>query len=347
MTVRDLVASRRVIVCTGTGGVGKTTVAAVLALEAARQGRRVAVVTIDPARRLADALGLDGLTNDPQQIDGEWPGELWASMLDTKSTFDGLVTRHARDADQADRIIANRFYQNISSTLSGTQEYMAMEKLLALHVDDRFDLVVVDTPPSRNALAFLDAPRLLTRLLENRLYRILMAPTRGVVRAVSAATQTFVRQLGRAVGASVVDDVIGFFRAFEGMEAGFKDRAEQTMQLLRSDETAFVLIASPRLDTLDEARYFAAQLAENDLGVDAVVINRMHPRFDDADVSDPKLAPFAPALADFRAAVAIEEAHVERLSTLVPGAFVTRVPMLVDDVHDLDAMETLRSLLMA
>ena len=347
MSIAELLAGHRVVVCTGTGGVGKTTIAAVLGVEAAHTGRRVAVVTIDPARRLADALGLDGLTNDPQRIDGAWSGELWASMLDTKSTFDDLVARHARDADQAERILTNRFYQNVSSTLSGTQEYMAMEKLLELHVDERFDLVVVDTPPTRNALAFLDAPRLLTRLLQNRLYRTLMAPTRGVVRAVSGATQAFVRQLGRIVGAGVVDDVIGFFRAFEGMEEGFTARADQTMALLRSADTAFVLVASPRLDTVEEARWFAAQLVENDIAVDAIVVNRMHPRVDPAGVDrdDPAFAAFLPALDDLVAAATIEDDHVASLAELAPAATVARLPMLVDDIHDLDGLDALRTLL--
>ncbi|MET0148190.1 MAG: ArsA-related P-loop ATPase, partial [Acidimicrobiales bacterium] len=189
MSVRDLVGSAEVILCTGSGGVGKTTVAAVLAMEGARQGRKTAVVTIDPAKRLADALGLDGLTNEPGRIAGDWTGELYALMLDTKGTFDDLVNKYAETPDQAERILENRFYKNISSALSATQEFMAMEKLYELHVEADFDLVVVDTPPTRNALDFLDAPGTLTRFLDHPLYKVIMAPTRGFMRAASIAAQ--------------------------------------------------------------------------------------------------------------------------------------------------------------
>ena len=201
ITLRELVDQRRILVCCGSGGVGKTTTAAALALEAAKAGRRAVVVTIDPAKRLADALGLAGLTGTPSQIDGDWPGELWALMLDTKSTFDDLVTRNAGDPQQAERILQNRFYRNISGALSGTQEYMAMEKLYELHQETDFDLVVVDTPPTRNALDFIDAPRRLSRFLDHRLFRMVMSPGRGIVKAVNVAAQTFLRTVAKVVGA--------------------------------------------------------------------------------------------------------------------------------------------------
>jgi anion-transporting ArsA/GET3 family ATPase len=251
--LRTLVATSEIVVCTGSGGVGKTTVAAVLALEAARQGRRAVVVTIDPAKRLADALGLGSLDNTPRRIDGPWSGELWATMLDTKTTFDELVTKHAADAEQAAGILENRFYRNISGALSGTQEYMAMEKLYELHESSAFDLVVVDTPPSRNALDFLEAPRHLTRFLDHRLYRVLMAPTRVVGRAVNVAAQAFLRTVSKVVGGDVIKDAIGFFQAFDGMEQGFKERAQRVLELLSSPVTAFVLVASPKRDTVQEA----------------------------------------------------------------------------------------------
>src|SRR5699024_7768576 len=185
-------------------------------------------------------------------------------------------------AEQAERILENRFYRNISGALSGTQEYMAMEKLYDLHHDDRFDLVVVDTPPTRNALDFLDAPRRLTRFLDHRLYRVLMAPTRGVMRAVNVAAQAFVRSVSKVVGGEVFDDAIAFFQAFDGMDAGFKERATQVLDQLNSPETAFVLVASPKRDTVDEARFFAEKLAEVEIPVSALIVNRMHPRFTDA-----------------------------------------------------------------
>ena len=186
--LQSLARDAEIIVTAGSGGVGKTTTAAVLALEGARAGRRAVVVTIDPAKRLADALGLEGLTNTPSKIEGDWPGELWALMLDTKSTFDDLIVTYSIDPKQAERILGNRFYKNISGALSGTQEYMAMEKLYELHDEKLYDLIVVDTPPTRNALDFLDAPRRLTRLLDNRIFRLLVMPTRAYLKAVSAAT---------------------------------------------------------------------------------------------------------------------------------------------------------------
>ncbi len=345
-----LVRVREILICSGSGGVGKTTTAAVLAVEAAADGRRAVVVTIDPAKRLADALGLggEGIGNVPARIDGPWPGELWAVMLDTKSTFDDLVRRYSADPVQAERILANRFYRNISGALSGTQEYMAMEKLYELHTDEAFDLVVVDTPPSRNALDFLDAPRRLTRFLDHRLYRVLMAPTRGVMKAVNVAAQAFVRSVSKVVGGEVFDDAVAFFQAFDGMEAGFKERAEAVLDLLASPATGFVLVASPHRDTVEEARFFAAKLAEARLPVAALVVNRMHPRFTDAlpealaaraeTLEGTDLGGLYRNLADFALVAAREEDHVAGLAAEVEPAPVVRVPFLPTDVHDLDGL---------
>jgi anion-transporting ArsA/GET3 family ATPase len=337
-----------VVICTGSGGVGKTTTAAVLAMEAAIRGRRAVVVTIDPARRLADALGLEGIGNTPKRIDGPWPGELSAVMLDTKSTFDDLVTNYAEDPAQAERILSNRFYRNISGALSGTQEYMAMEKLYELHANTDFDLVVVDTPPTRNALDFLDAPRRLTRFLDHRLYRVLMAPTRGVMKAVNVAAQTFIRTVSRVVGAEVFDDAIAFFQAFEGMEQGFKERADKVMSLLSADETSFVLVASPRRDTVDEARFFADKLAEADIPVRALIVNRMHPRFTEGlaeanrkraeTLAGTDLGGLYDNLADFALVASREEEHLAGLADQVDPAPVVRVPFLESDVHDLEGL---------
>jgi anion-transporting ArsA/GET3 family ATPase len=345
----ELLDRHSVVVCTGAGGVGKTTTAAVLAMEAAHRGRRACVVTIDPARRLADAMGLAGLTDTPAPVDGPWPGELWAMMLDTKSTFDALVAAHAADAEQAEEILGNRFYRNISGSLSGTQEYMAMEKLYQLHAEDRFDLVVVDTPPTRNALDFLEAPRRLTRFLDHRLYRILVAPTRGIARAVNLAAQTFLRTVSRVVGAEVVEDAIGFFSAFDGMEAGFRERAASVVELLSDETTAFVLVTAPRRDVVEEAHFFADKLADAGIEVRALIVNRVHPRFSDepmavlrrrADaLSGTALAPFALNLAEFSAIAATEEAHLEGLTGRIGSAPVVRVPFLDSDVHDLAGLD--------
>jgi anion-transporting ArsA/GET3 family ATPase len=343
--LQELVVTKEVIVCTGSGGVGKTTTAAVIALEAAHLGRRACVVTIDPAKRLADALGLESLSNTPSRIEGPWKGELWALMLDTKTTFDDLVVDHSESAEQAEGILANRFYRNISGALSGTQEYMAMEKLYQLHQNTDFDLVVVDTPPTRNALDFLEAPRRLTRFLDHRLYRVLMAPTRGIARAVNLAAQAFLRTVSKVVGGDVVGDAIAFFSAFDGMEAGFRDRAAATLELLSDDVTAFVLVAAPRREVVAEAAYFAERLTEADIPVRALIVNRMHPLFGTASArttaeraarfEGTDLGGLYANLADLQQVARNEEDHLAGLAERVAPAPVVRVPFLDTDVHDL------------
>ena len=355
-TLRDLVMDRRILVCCGSGGVGKTTTAAVLALEAARAGRRAVVVTIDPAKRLADALGLEGLTGTPARIDGDWPGELWALMLDTKSTFDDLVVENAATPEQRARILENRFYRNISGALSGTQEYMAMEKLYELHQRTEFDLVVVDTPPTRNALDFIDAPRRLSRFLDHRLFRMVTAPGRGVMKAVNVAAQTFLRTVAKVVGGEVIDDAVAFFRAFEGMEEGFRQRADAVLHLLSADETAFVLVASPRRDTIEEAQFFAARLAEADIAVRALIVNRMHPTFGKglgeaageraATLRGTDLGGLYRNLADFQLVASREEHHLAGLATAVAPAPVVRVPFLSTDVHDVEGLTALGAVML-
>ncbi len=348
MTIDDLVDTSAIVICAGSGGVGKTTTAAVLAMEAAARGRRAVVVTIDPAKRLADALGLSGIGNEPARIDGPWSGELWAVMLDTKRTFDDLVITYSDDADQAERILTNRFYRNISGALSGTQEYMAMEKLYELHTSPQFDLVVVDTPPTRHALDFLDAPRRLTHFLDHRLYRTLMAPTRGVMKAVNVAAQTFMRTVSKVVGAEVFDDALAFFQAFAGMEAGFKERAGRVLELLDDPATSFVLVAAPRRDTVTEAQYFADRLRDAGRPVKLLIVNRMHPRFtrvsyDEirahaAEVPGSSLADLYDNLADFTHVADREDAHLAGLAEQIAPAPVVRVPFLATDVHDLDGL---------
>ncbi len=364
MNLREVMAASHVVVCCGSGGVGKTTSAAVLAVNAAREGRRAVVVTIDPARRLADALGLEGLTNKPALVDGPWPGEMWAMMLDTKATFDGLVRRYSRDGAQADEILANSFYRNISSSLSGTQEYMASEKLYELAVEGDYDLIVVDTPPTRNALDFLEAPQRLARFLDHRLYRVLMMPTRGIVKAVNLAAQTVMRSVAKVVGADVIADAIAFFSAFEGMEQGFKDRAREVDALLRRDDTAFVLVASPKADTVAEAGYFARELNRMGISVKALIVNRMSPVFgelpdDSTDLeavaaSDPMAGIDAPAgsalddlitcLSESRASATGEHSHLLGISADVAPAPVVGVAIQPFEVSDLDSLDKLGSI---
>jgi len=322
--------------------VGKTTTAAAIALGAAARGRRACVVTIDPARRLGDALGIAELTNDPRRVDGPWPGELWALMLDTKTTFDHVVAANASSPAQAQAIYANRFYRNISAVLSGTQEYMAMEKLHQLYGESRFDLIVVDTPPTRHALDFLHAPGRLTRLLDNRIFRLLMRPTRVGLRAVNMATQLFLRTISKVVGSDVVGDAVGFFEAFEGMEQGFRDRAQEVLALLGDPVTAWVLVTTPRPAAVAEALYFAEQLEESTIDVDAIVVNRTYPAFaplssaPDAAIG-PQLALLVENLQDLSRVAGGEEAAVARLTARVPAP-VARVPYLDTDVHDLKGL---------
>jgi anion-transporting ArsA/GET3 family ATPase len=307
------------------------------------------VVTVDPARRLANALGLDTLPDTPHRIDGDWPGELWALMLDSKSTFDALVTKYAPGPDQAAAILTNRFYRNIAGALSGTQEYMAMEKLYELHDEGLFELVVVDTPPTRNALDFIDAPRRLTRFLDNRIFRLLMLPTRMGIKAVNVAAQTFFRTVSKAVGGQVVTDAMAFFQAFEGMEDGFRERAQRALELLGHEATAFVLVASPRRDAVAEAEFFADKLAEADIAVRGLVVNRMHPRFatgwaPEADRERARTLAGTPLgalwanLADLHALADAEESEVAGLVKRVEPAPTARVPLLESDVHDLDGL---------
>lgn len=363
--IAGLIDSASVVVCCGSGGVGKTTTAAAIAVEAARRGRRVVVVTIDPAKRLADALGLSGsLDNEPRAVDGALLGdpdlELWAMMLDARATFDSVVRRHARDEAQVGRILDNAFYRNVASRLSGSQEYMAAEKLYELHNDERFDLVVVDTPPSREALDFLDAPQKLMNFLDHRVYRWLVAPTRGGLKVLNVAAQPIIRTIGRVIGADVLADAITFFRAFEGIESGFRERARAVQTLLRSRSTRYVVVASPRRDTVEEALYFVGQLGREGVDVGALVLNRMLPEFGRGSSASARtaarkairegneeLAALHRNLADLRAMSEAEATAVEPVIAAVATAPVVRLEQRPEDVHDLVAILSLADELVA
>ncbi len=360
MTVaHDLIDTPAVVICAGPGGVGKTTTAAAIAIEAARRGRRACVVTIDPAKRLADALGLGTLTNDPNQVEGGWTGqgELWALMLDTKRTFDDVVRRYATTDEQAEAILANRLYRNIAGALSGTQEYMAMEKLYELSEDPRFDLVVVDTPPTRHALDFLDAPARLTRFLNNRVFRLLMMPTRAGLRAVNVATQLLLRTISRVVGGEVLSDAVAFFTAFEGMEQGFRERSARVAALIGEPSTAFVVVSAPRREAVDEALFFARRLQGSAIPVRGLVVNRVFPRFAATDVVEEIRATVSGTsgpwvglvsnLVDLERVAAREDAHIATLADALPDATVVRVPYLADDVHDIAGLTQVAAHLVA
>ncbi|MGH9304807.1 MAG: ArsA family ATPase, partial [Acidimicrobiales bacterium] len=284
---------------------------------------------------------------------------LYAVMLDAKGTFDDLVGTYAADTDQAERILSNRLYRNLTSALSGTQEYMAAEKLYELHGSEQFDLVVVDTPPTRNALDFLDAPGRLTRFLENRIFRLLLMPTRASLRALGIAAQALLRTISKVAGSEIVDDAVAFFRAFEGMEGGFRDRAQRVEQLLADPGTAFILVAAPRRDSVLEAGFFADRLGEAHQPVAALVVNRLHPRFDRLGTGatgarDREMLGGTEGLSRKEATEALaslrlnydelvslaerEAASVATIGEKVPGPVVT-VPVLDEDVHDLSGLE--------
>ncbi len=348
-----------VLVCCGSGGVGKTTTAAALGLQAAELGRRAVVVTIDPARRLADALGLaGGLASVPTRIDlggKERPGELWAMMLDPAAAFDELVRRDAADEEQVERILTNPFYRNISRTLSGTQEYMAAETLHQLHDDERFDLVIVDTPPSRNALDFLEASGVLARFLDHKLFRLLMLPARRGMRVMNAATQPMLRAIGRVVGSAVLADAVAFFQAFAGMEAGFRRRADVVIGLLRSDATRYVVVASSHRDTVTEAAWFVDQLVDQGIERVAGVANRVHPRFGDGTAADAAAAADEAEaggdadraalwrnVAELQALADAAEQELAPFAELLGDQPLGLVPLLAGDVHDLATLTEVR-----
>ena len=350
----------RIVVCCGSGGVGKTTTAAALGLRAAEvHGRRTVVLTIDPARRLAQSLGLTELDNTPRQVKGVSTasgGELHAMMLDMKRTFDEVVLTHT-DAARAEEIFGNPFYQAMSSTFSGTQEYMAMEKLGQLHAKDEWDMIVVDTPPSRSALDFLDAPQRLSRFLDGRMLRLLLAPARAGGRSmfnlVSASFGVFSKAVQKVLGGQLLADMSGFVAALDSTFGGFRDRAEATYKILQAPETAFLVLAAPEPDAVREASYFAGRLARDRMPLQGMILNRTH------QVSAPDLAidealaaadaldasGESPATADALRIHAALCRQVEREAAVAttftaahPRVPVTAIAAQPADVHDIDGL---------
>ncbi|KUN79242.1 ArsA family ATPase [Streptomyces griseoruber] len=270
----------RIVVCCGSGGVGKTTTAAALGLRAAERGRKVVVLTIDPARRLAQSMGIDSLDNTPRRVKGvEGDGELHAMMLDMKRTFDEIVEAHA-DPERASAILSNPFYQSLSAGFAGTQEYMAMEKLGQLRARDAWDLIVVDTPPSRSALDFLDAPKRLGSFLDGKLIRVLLAPAkvggRAGMKFLNVGMSMMTGALGKLLGGQLLKDVQTFVAAMDSMFGGFRTRADATYKLLQAPGTAFLVVAAPERDALREAAYFVERLAAESMPLAGLVLNRVH-----------------------------------------------------------------------
>ena len=353
--------ANRIIVCCGSGGVGKTTTAAAFALRAAERGRDVVVLTIDPARRLAQSLGLTELDNTPRPvegIDGSAGGRLHAMMLDMKRTFDEIVLEHS-DAGRAEQILSNPFYQSLSASFAGTQEYMAMEKLGQLHAQGEWDLIVVDTPPSRSALDFLDAPNRLGSFLDGRFIKILTAPAKvggfGAFKLLTSGFSLVTGALGKLLGSGLLSDVQSFVSALDTMFGGFRDRAEATYKLLQAQGTSFVVVAAPEPDALREASFFARRLAEEKMPLAGLVLNRVHPRLtnltaerslaaaEQLDVANPSpaesLAGGLLRLHAERVEVSRREARLaERFAASHPGISMLRLPAQAEDVHDLEGL---------
>jgi anion-transporting ArsA/GET3 family ATPase len=358
----------RVVVTCGSGGVGKTTTAAALALIGAEAGRRTVVLTIDPARRLAQSMGLTELDNTPREVTGVGNGQLFAMMLDMKRTFDDVVLEHSTP-DRAEQIFANPFYQSLSSSFAGTQEYMAMEKLGQLVAADEWDLIVVDTPPSRSALDFLDAPNRLGRFLDGRMIRLLTAPAKAggkaYLKVVTVSVGMVARVFTKVIGGDLLNDLSTFVTALESMFGGFRERAQQTYELLKKPGTAFLVVAAPEPDALREASYFVERLSDDAMPLAGVVVNRTR-RVAAVDGGEPLTAARAELAADsltgddpdeqlaraallVHAEIAAAADHDARMSRRfcsahpeVPVAAVTALP---SDVHDLDGLRTIGLLL--
>ncbi len=348
---------KSIVVCCGSGGVGKTTTAAALALRAAERGRRVVVVTIDPARRLAQALGLKTLDNEPRRVAkaGKKGGQLHAMMLDMKRTFDEVVIAHA-DPQRAEQILTNPFYISLSSSLAGTQEYMAMEKLGQLHATGEWDLVVVDTPPTRSALDFLDAPQRVTSFLEGRFLRLLLAPARAggkaYLRVVSVGLNAVTAAVAKVTGAELLRELKDFFTAFESMFGGFRERAQQTYDLLKDPATAFVVVAAPDEAALREASYFVERLRAERMPLAGVVVNRLHrtaaPQLSAErsvaaaesaeDTDDPLTAGLLRVHADRVVISNRERRIVAAFTSGEPDVAVAEVTAMPGDVHDLEGL---------
>ena len=354
--VAEILEGRSICICAGSGGVGKTTTSAAIAAGMAARGKKVAVLTIDPAKRLADSLGLAELGNVERQVDpalfteaGADPGEgeLWAMMLDAKATFDDVVRKHAPDEETRDRILENRIYRQISNALAGSQEYMAMEKLFEIHSEQRYDLLVLDTPPSRNALDFLDAPRRLTQFIEGRSLQLFIKPSGFGMRVLGRGTSVVFSVLKRVTGLDLIEDLSEFFTAMSGMVGGFQERAKRVNELLADRETAFLVVCGPAGEPIAEAVYFHRKLVEAELPFGGVIVNKVHTEgrgsgdgelaealasaLGDRGLGDRVAANFA----DYRALAERDARNIERLSRELRSSTVIEVPYLAEDVHDL------------
>jgi anion-transporting ArsA/GET3 family ATPase len=369
MSLADVLGSHRVVVTVGSGGVGKTTTAAAMAVHAAMQGRKVLCLTIDPARRLANSLGLDEMTTSEQDVPGalfrnhglECTGSLSAMMLDTKRTFDALVAKYASDEETRDRILENQIYQYVASSLAGTQEYMAMEKLHEVRKDPKWDLVVLDTPPTSSAIDFLTAPERLIDAIDSPAMRWFLQVFEGAGKEafglVGRGATVLLKGIGKITGIEFLEQVAEFVGGINDLFGGFKDRAEQVSDALRSPEVAFVLVTSPEPMAIGEARFFSDKLQAAGMNREAIIINQVHtlieepkipaeqqieairavvPASIDAVSIHPRLTE---ALEAERHWAVVDRAQVERLSEEIGNETnIVEVPAFDEDVHDLAAL---------
>ena len=358
MSVHDLIARKEVVICAGSGGVGKTTTSAAIAVGMAERGKTAAVLTIDPARRLANSLGLKELGNEEARVELDAPGELWAMMLDAKRTFDELIDTHAPDEQARDAVLNNPIYRQLSNAVAGSQEYMAMEKLHELHQEGRYDVLVLDTPPTRNALDFLDAPRRLARFIDSRSLSFFRASTKLGFGILGRGSSMLFSVMKRATGVDLLQDLADFFNAFGDMADGFRERAERVNALIGDRRTTFLLVTSPRTASIEEAAYFHRKLRNEDLPFGGVIVNRMRepvratpgPKLEKelTALLDEKLAgKVNRTLAEHRALAERDAANVDRLRGSVGRKPMIMVPELPGDVHDLDGLRAMNEHLFA
>jgi anion-transporting ArsA/GET3 family ATPase len=367
VSIAELLDGKRVCVCGGSGGVGKTTTSAAIALGMAARGAKVAVVTIDPARRLANALGLEELDNEPHLVAPERlagaglriDGELWAMMLDPKRTFDELIERIAPDPERAEEIKANRIYRELSTAVSGSQEFTAIAKLYDLDQAHRFDLLVLDTPPSRNALDFLDAPGRLTSFLEGRALKAFTRPTGVGMRVLGRSASPLLAALRRVTGIDLLSDLSTFFALLGDMTNDFSLRAAQVEKMLRAETTAFVLVSSAQSEAIDEAIWFQRTLVDSGLPFCGVIVNRVHhDLLGDSEPDDlatelvtalghDLTARVAENLHDYHVLARRDTLNLERLQRAVGGPSPVLIPHFDSDVHDIEGLLRLQAFLFA
>jgi anion-transporting ArsA/GET3 family ATPase len=370
VNVGDILEGKEICICAGSGGVGKTTTSAAVAMAMASRGKKVAVLTIDPAKRLANSLGLPELGNEETLVDPrrfteagvEMRGELWAMMLDAKRTFDDLVERHAPDEQTRDRILQNRIYQEISNAMAGSQEYMAMEKVYELHQEARYDLLVLDTPPTRHALDFIEAPERMTRFIEGKSLQFFMRPGRFGMKLLGRSGGILFSALKRITGIDLLQDLSEFFQSFGGMAEGFSERAQRVKELLGDRRTTFLLVTAPERDPIDEAIYFWRRLKEAKLPFGGAVVNKVHPDYlqvaeeagsDTASEALDRLVPelersldgtpgaaelakkVAENFENYRMLAERDRENMRLLTERITGDCVLEVPYFDEDVHDI------------